>query len=179
MKPFLAIAALALFAIPAHADDTTVYTYTGNDLNQPGNLVNPPQCACNITGQMTFAQPLDLPTDIETVTGTPTSYWFSVDGYTLDQTNSVIEGFGIGDLNWALYLLGQNGLYINIQCVDGCGDGGGATDFAGFGGTDSIGVTVGHPGVWSVPEPSTHILLLCSIVGLIFLRRYRNSKVSA
>lgn len=117
MKPLLALAALALLAPLAQADQTL--SYYGNELNQPGNLNNQTLCACNITGTMDLAQPLDLPTDIEDTTGTPSWYSFSVDGFTLTQANSVIQGFAIGDLTWNLYLLGNNGLTINIECQDG------------------------------------------------------------
>ena len=169
MKPFLALAALALCAIPAHADAT--YTYQGNPLDDPGSYPNQPSCTCSISGQMTFAQPLALPTDIETVSGTPESYWFSVDGYTLDQSNSAIQDFGLGDLNWLLQILGNNGLTIYIGCVDGCGNGGGATDFAGFGGIDTIGLTIGHPGTWTAPEPSSLYLLAFGFAGLALKRK--------
>jgi hypothetical protein len=176
MKFAMAGIAVLFLASVVHADsdDATIYNYTGNELNQPGSWVNQPLCSCNITGEMTFAQPLNLPTDIEDTTGTPTSYSFSVDGFTLTQTNSTIEGFEIGDLTWDLVLLGQNGLTISIYCQDGCGDGGGATDWAGFG-SNGIGITVGHPGKWtaSVPEPSTYFMLLVGIMTLLALRRCR------
>jgi hypothetical protein len=175
-RVLLAVAVLLFWASFAKADsgDSTVYTYTGNELNQPGRLVNAPQCACSISGEMTFAEPLDFPSiAIEGVSGTPTSYSFSVDGFTLNQTNSTIEQFFIGTSTWSLDLLGQNGLTISIQCVDGCGDGGGATDFAGFGGTDSIGVTVGHPGTWTttMPEPTILPMLSVGIFLLLFKKR--------
>jgi len=178
MKFAMAVLALLFFAGAAHADSTT-YSYVGNPLDSPGSWVNQTLCTCNITGEMTFAQPLDLPTDIQDTTGTPTSYSFSVDGYTLTQANSTIKGFEIGDLTWDLVLLGQNGLTISIYCQDGCGDGGGATDWAGFnanqGGPPSIGVTIGHPGKWTatVPEPATYFMLLAGIMTLLALRRCR------
>jgi hypothetical protein len=176
MKLALAAAALLALAPLAKADSTT-YVYQGNTLDQPGNLVGQTLCDCAISGELTFAAPLALPTDIETVTGTPTSYSFSVDGYTLTQANSVINGFGLGDLTWDLYLLGQNGLAINIQCVDGCGDGGGATDYVELNGV-TIGVAVGDKGTWTteVPEPATDILLLAAIAGLWMLRRHRSRR---
>jgi hypothetical protein len=173
MKFAMAVLALLFFAGAAHADSTS-YSYVGNPLNSPGSWVNQTLCTCNITGEMTFAQPLDLPTDIQDTTGAPTSYSFSVDGYTLTQANSVIQSFNIGDLTWNLYLLGQNGLTISIECQDGCGDGGGATDWAGFNNRE-IGIAVGHPGKWtaSVPEPATYFMLLAGIMTLLALRRCR------
>jgi hypothetical protein len=70
MKTLLAVSLLALLAIPTHADsESTTYTYTGNTLNNSGlgSQLDPdaPVCQCNITGELTFAQPLNLPTDIQ------------------------------------------------------------------------------------------------------------------
>jgi hypothetical protein len=168
-----------VLSAPLYADsDSTVYNYAGNELNQPGSWVNQPLCACNIMGEMTFAQPLNLPTDIQDTTGTPTSYSFTVDGYTLDQTNSTIQSFAISQLTWGLDILGQNGLTISIICQDGCGDDGGATDWAGFGG-NTIGEAVGDPGKWTatVPEPATHFALLSGIAGLIIFRMYVKRRI--
>src|ERR1700733_8801773 len=85
MRKLALAAAVVLLASVAHADsgDSTSYVYTGNQLSNSGNpntLLSPsgqyvpglPSCTCSITGEMTFAQALDLPTDIETVTGIPT-----------------------------------------------------------------------------------------------------------
>jgi hypothetical protein len=181
MKFAMAVLALLFFAGAAHADsnDSTTYNYTGNTLNNSGlgSMLDPdaPQCQCNITGEMTFAQPLNLPTDIESVTGTPTSYSFSVDGYTLTQANSSIEQFNIGELWWNLTIQGNNGLVIITDCQNGCGDDGGATDFAGFNGTNGMGVEVGEAGKWKtrVPEPATYYMLLTGIMTLLTLRRCR------
>jgi hypothetical protein len=71
IKFAMAVLALLFFAGAAHADSTT-YSYVGNPLDSPGSWVNQTLCTCNITGEMTFAQPLDLPTDIQDTTGTPT-----------------------------------------------------------------------------------------------------------
>jgi hypothetical protein len=182
-RVLLAVAVLLFWASFAKADsgDSTVYTYTGNPLDDPGTFINQPTCTCNITGELTFAQPLDLPTNIDQVTGTPTSYSFSVDGYTLTQANSAIQNFSIGELNWGLDILGQNGLTIFITCSHGCGDDGGATDWAGFN-TDqtpaTIGVTVGHRGTWTVsmPEPLTFPMLSAGIF-ILFLKRHQGSKL--
>ena len=176
MKPLLALAALALAALAlaplAQADETI--SYVGNTLDQQGSHVNQALCECNITGTMDFAQPLELPADIEDTTGTPESYSFSVDGFTLNQTNSTVQQFLIGDLTWSLDLLGANGLTISIQCQDGCGDGGGATDWAGFGSDaigSGIGITVGNRGTWTVPEASSFLLLAVGIAAIALKRK--------
>src|ERR1700733_3403836 len=170
----LTLTLLALLAIGgvARADstDSTIYTYTGNSLDQPGDYNNLPECTCNITGEMTFAAPLELPsTVIEGVGGVPSSYSFSVDGFTLNQANSTIGSFALGIDTWELQLFGANGLTIYVGCVDGCGDGGGATDFAGFGDTGTIGTAIGTPGSWAVetPEPAEWLMLLAGVVALL------------
>lgn len=177
MKLATAMFTVLLLAGIAHADSTT-YTYVGNPLDDPGTWVNQPSCTCNVSGEMTFAEPLDLPADIETVTGTPTSYSFFVDGFVLNQNNSTIEEFNIGQLWWNLDIQGNNGLTIFTGCQDGCGDDGGATDWAGFPGPfaqNGIGVTIGNPGKWAVaiPEPATYSMLLAGIMTLLALRRCR------
>src|SRR5580658_4019202 len=116
----LAVAAILFWANFAYADsgDSTIYTYTGNPLDQPGNYPNMPECACSITGSMTFAQPLDFPsTVIEGATGVPTSYSFSVDGYTLDQNNSTLSNFSLGTDEWLVDITGTNGLTIYVSCL--------------------------------------------------------------
>jgi hypothetical protein len=171
MKVGLVAVAALLFAGVAQADSTS-YSYTGNTLNNSGlgAMLDPdgPVCNCSISGELTFAKPLDLPTDIQTVTGTPSSYSFSVDGYTLNQNNSAIQEFNIGDLWWNLIIQGKNGLTIETVCQDGCGDDGGATDFAGFAGTKGIGLEVGDAGKWAttVPEPSTYAMAIAAMLGL-------------
>jgi hypothetical protein len=177
MKVGLVAVAALLFAGAARADgtDSTIYTYTGNTLNNsgPGSLVDPsgPVCQCNITGELTFAVALDLPEDIQTVTGTPSSYSFSVDGHTLTQKNSTIEEFNLGELWWNLIIVGKNGLTIETVCQDGCGDDGGATDWAGFakkGFNGGIGVEFGNAGKWAttVPEPPTNVMAIAAMLGL-------------
>ena len=86
MKVVLALLAVAFLATVAHADSTS-YSYVGNPLDNQGSWTAPePLCTCNITGELTFAQPLNFPgPNIETVTGIPSSYSFSVDGYVLNQ----------------------------------------------------------------------------------------------
>jgi hypothetical protein len=104
-------AALALFAIPAQADsisDSTIYTFTGDPLlnsGNPGTLLTGstgggPLCNCSITGELTFPTPLDLPVGgglAELGPLTPSSYSFSVDGFTLNQSNSTGR-FSLGQL---------------------------------------------------------------------------------
>jgi len=182
-RVLLAVAVLLFWAGFARADsgDSYVYSYVGNPLDNAGSWVNQASCTCNITGEMTFAQPLNLPTDIETVTGVPTSYSFSVDGYTLTQANSTINFFGLGELWWGLQMTGTNGLTISTVCEAGCGDDGGATDWAGFNSltnAPTIGVAIGTPGTWtaSVPEPLTFPLLSIGI-SILFLKRHQDSKL--
>jgi hypothetical protein len=182
------VAALFLFSLPVMADSTT-YTYTGNPLSNSGNpntsmpggvwQIGLPPCGCSIDGYATFAEPLVLPSNDSESTGelVPESYSFSVDGYTLTQDNSRIAQFGfgfLGELQWGLQIQGNNGLTISTVCEQECGDAGGAVDWAGFGGHDNIGLQWASPGVWSLPEPQSFVLLF---VGLIVIAGRRHWKL--
>jgi hypothetical protein len=185
MRKVAIAAAVVFLASVAQADsgDSTSYLYTGNQLSNSGNpntLLSPsgqyvpglPSCTCSITGELTFAQALDLPTDIETVTGVPTSYSFSVDGFTVNQANSTITQFFLGDLWWGLNIVGTNGVEIETVCDNGCGNDGGATDSLTVNGS-LVALEIGNKGTWAteVPEPAVYWMLMAGVAILAWTKR--------
>jgi hypothetical protein len=192
----LAVFAFAVLLPSARADsgDSTIYTFTGGALSNSGNpsgllpngewRTDVNSCTCGITGEFTFASPLDLPVGGGIVTidpPPPSSYSFSVDGYTLNQGNSTLEELSLGQLipcagcgsdAWGIEILGNNGLEIFTNCVDGCGDD--STSSAGFingNGPSSIGYQQGNNGngTWSMNVPEPGLLPMLALGAFLFL----------
>jgi hypothetical protein len=192
----LAVLAFAVLSPSARADsgDSTIYTFTGGALSNSGNpsgllpngewRTDVNSCSCNITGEFTFASPLDLPVGGGLATidpPPPSSYSFSVDGYTLNQSNSTLEELFVGQLipcagcgsdAWGIEILGNNGLEIFTNCVDGCGDD--STSSAGFingNGPSSIGYQQGNNGngTWSINAPEPGMLPMLAVGACLFL----------
>jgi hypothetical protein len=190
MMKRVALVILAILAIAPclKADsDSTIYVFTGdpltNSTNPSGLLPNGEwrtdvgSCTCNITGEMTFSSPLNLPTGILTLDNlAPSSYSFSVDGYTLTQNNSTALQLSLGQGAWGINILGNNGLEIFTNCIDGCGDD--STSEFGFfqAGGKALGYQQGNTGSWSVavPEPAPLVLLGMGFVWLVLRQRCRD-----
>jgi PEP-CTERM motif len=181
---------LALALVPTvRADggaESTIYTFTGGLLSG---------CNCNLTGEVTVAgPPQQLPTGLLSIELVPTSFSFSVHGFTLNQDNTLMNT-PTNNVNFGLFL-GQDAWTINLQqnsnpqlfifsdCVDGCGDD--SSTFAsirqlGANGVITSEIPIGSShglhgnGSWSVsvPEPGTLLLLGTGFaaLGLGFRRR--------
>jgi hypothetical protein len=197
---FAALAfAVLLPSARADSGDSATYTFTGGPLSNSGGptpsgqwFTNVNSCTCNIAGEFTFASPLDLPVGgglIAIEPPPPSSFSFSVDGYTLNQTNSTIEQLYLGQLipcascgsdAWGIEIIGNNGLEIYTNCIEGCGDQ--STSAAGFtngNGPASIGYQQGHDGngTWSirVPESGTLPMLFVGASLFLLLRKHSSS----
>jgi hypothetical protein len=119
-----AVVALAALLPSARADsgDSTIYTFTGApllDSGPYGTILPPPGtplCNCSIDGSLTLTsqEAMSIPVGggLAAVTVTPTSYSFSVDGFTLDQNNStgqfdlgqLIQCAGCASDAWTIYI---------------------------------------------------------------------------
>jgi hypothetical protein len=192
----LAVLAFAVLLPSARADsgDSTIYTFTGGALSNSGNpsgllpngewRTDVNSCTCSMTGEFTFASPLDLPVGGGLATidpPPPSSYSFSVDGYTLNQSNSTLEELSLGQLipcascgsdAWDIEILGDNGLEIFTNCVEGCGDD--STSSAGFingNGPSSIGYQQGNNGngTWSINVAEPGLAPMIAVGAVLFL----------
>jgi hypothetical protein len=196
-----AVVALAALLPSARADsgDSTIYTFTGDPLlnSGPFGTILPPAgtplCNCSIDGSLTLSNQdaLAIPVGggLASVNVTPTSYSFSVDGFTLDQTNSTGQ-FGLGQLiqcagcgsdAWTIYINENSnpGLQIILQCIDGCGNDSvsGASWVEVQNGFVTQQTVIGSEqgngnGTWSVTVPEPGVLLLLG-AGLLWLGAWK------
>jgi hypothetical protein len=189
-KMLLGFSVVLAFAFTANADSST-YTYTGNPLSN-NNPANPPTfqyepgvpaCACSVDGSFTVGPSLDNYGSTSFPYGSPLvphTYSFSVDGVTLNQSNSTIvldlmTGSTGSVLDWFVVITAPGGISIGTQAYD---VGESSDELSLSGALAAYGQ--GTPGTWTVtqniapvPEPGTLSLLA---IGLFGLAKYRKSR---
>jgi hypothetical protein len=165
---------LCLFALPSKADST--YSYTGNAFNVfVGDAKCPPEC--RITGSFTVSAPLP---DNSELTVSPTSFSFT----SFNGGLPTLTQLSVTSIPFFLVVTGPDGSIIgwNIglespsyslfwgtappNCPPFMGTSCSVVDTSA---TDSTGAAyiLGDPGTWSTPEPSSLIMLVTSMLGLI------------
>lgn len=195
LRFLLALTLCGLFflalAVPARADSTTTYIYTGNSFNAfSGNYSCPPECF--ISGFFIIAGP--PPTNLVGTSSqfdfdvSPLYYSFSDGSATANSSNSCADFFeistdGEGNItDWTIRLFtpSQNapcnggGTYTGVQLlttneststIDITIQAPAATDFA---------AVAQQPGTWvtRTPEPASALFMLTGIACLLAVRRF-------
>jgi hypothetical protein len=184
-RPFLYLLLFALVILTAAGRADTIYTYTGNPLNQDISQGNGYCHGCSIGIVLDFANPLAPNLALQTVT--PVSYTFSAGGTTVTNAtpfwnliSSQISTDSLGNIvMWDLTVFrAQESLGISSRNFPGV-----ITDLDESGSTLKMSsFNQNNPGSWTasssspVPEPSSMLLLGVGLIGGIGAMRRKVTK---